>query len=396
MNTQEELQLTAIRALRQEISINDYGLPVGIYRVDMLPFHNYVPIDYTKPQPQVAAAQEFLPGSTSNYAVATSHPSDRDDDIDDLDEEDLDDTYDDVDPGIYHNAPGEDVPLDVDIGVLAVAPSATPIEHRTAGFLTEDLRNAFMPLDFMEGFPTFRNGDPFWLQLIYEPAEAYHAFHRYLQMSATAAADMPSFVNTSSVHLKKTAAGATGFRSIAKLAAEMQSSDSELLSFQEQLKVWSEMYYWEWRAKAYDHFRVARHRQQQEIRAIETQDSHYSMARRITAKLLEYVEHNEDFMDQMTPKVAFDGLKLATALERVSAGLPASGPLREDSEGNMRVTSMEMTMRRIGQSSKGNEEEIAQDDGSALLTKALESPQDLAVLQEMILRVHSTSVVSTR
>lgn len=388
MNAQEDQQLTAIKALKQEIAINDYGLPVGIYRLDMLPFHNYDPSF-------IAQAQTNLLESSSGME-AHSSPG-HEDDINEDDDEFLD--ISDEDSSILDSYDTHDE-VDVDLGVLAGsdASSLQPaiiLEHRTAGFLTEDLRHSFMPLEYTEGFPSFANGDPFWLQMIYEPADAYHAFHRYLQMSATLPADTPSFVNTSAIALKKQAAGATGFRSIALLASQMHPDDAGLLEFQQKLKLWSELYYWEWRAKAYDHFRVARHRQQQELRAIETQDSHYNMARRITAKLMQYIDTDEDFMDQMTPKVAFDGLKLATALERVSAGLPASGPLREDAEGNVRVTSMEMTMRRIGQSSKaGGEEELIQEDGSALLTRALQSPEELAVLQEMILRVHTTTTVA--
>ncbi|NIW97454.1 MAG: hypothetical protein GWN13_04260, partial [Phycisphaerae bacterium] len=41
MNHQEQIQIEAMRELQKKIPLNDYGLPVGIYRADLLPFHDY-------------------------------------------------------------------------------------------------------------------------------------------------------------------------------------------------------------------------------------------------------------------------------------------------------------------------------------------------------------------
>lgn len=374
MTDHREIQLEAVKHLREEITINDYGLPVGIYRLDLLPFHDYKPQVHQSTTPPssfdatgVEAQQTYSDPFTQELAgagiikeVGGVPNADTDADV--------------------------DTEVEVEVDEAPTALSSTPIEYRIAGFPADEIRQAFMPLEYHEGFPAFRNGDPFWLQLIYEPQDAYDAFHRYLQMSATTPADsvVGSVVSTSPA----LNAGATGFRSVALLAAQIYGHDHDLIAAQEQLKNWSELFYWEWRAKSYDHFRVARHRQQQEIRAIETQDTHYGIARRLTAKIMNYIDNEEDFMDQMTPKVAFDGLKLAMSAERIAAGLPAAGPLRAEDE--RPVTSMEMTMRRIGQSSR-NEDEIHIDEGSVLLQRALDNPADIEVFQEMILRVHTTT-----
>ncbi len=46
--TQEDLQVEALRALQAEIPLNDFGLPTGIYRTDLLPFHDYHPESRSK------------------------------------------------------------------------------------------------------------------------------------------------------------------------------------------------------------------------------------------------------------------------------------------------------------------------------------------------------------
>ena len=356
------IQLEAVRRLRGEITMTDFGLPTGIYRLDILPFHDYVSSQESS-TPQLSAPATIKLASTSVEGSASIEASQSLTHLDDSEHSDV---------------------LTPDTDVDAPKP---PKEVRIAGFIARDLQSAFMPLSFHEGYPAFENGDPFWLQLVFEPSEAFQAFQAYLQMSATTHADGIQHTPVKATD-DRAIAGATGFRSIALLAAELAADDAQIDSMQRKLCLWSELFYWDWRTKAYDHFRVARHRQQQEIRAIETQDSHYGIARRLTAKILEYIDDNEDFIELMTPKTALDALKLSTTLERVSAGLHAAGPNKE--EGERGVTSMEMTMRRIGKASN-SDIEIALDDGSTLLQEALQNPEDLAMIQEFILKVQKTS-----
>lgn len=43
------------------------------------------------------------------------------------------------------------------------------------------VRAAYVPLDYREGFPTLPNGSPFWMELDFEPIDAFRVFERYLK-----------------------------------------------------------------------------------------------------------------------------------------------------------------------------------------------------------------------
>ena len=40
---QPDFTVMAIRQLTAELPLNDFGLPTGIYRTDLLPYHEYIP-----------------------------------------------------------------------------------------------------------------------------------------------------------------------------------------------------------------------------------------------------------------------------------------------------------------------------------------------------------------
>lgn len=404
--TQEELQVQAIKDLRDHIALNDFGLPTGIYRLDHLPFHDYVEdwkeqedqlrLEAQEKQNEARAAEQKVLQQKKDSALKAKEDAedgilvDEDEEPTEEDEEIIAGAIDALtgDPGAFvDRSVRSGDHTDLNGSPLAETVAATKLPGRTAGFPTSELQRSFVPLFYDEGYPTFDDGDPLWLQLRYEPPSAYRAFERYLQMNATVPADVPTVDTTPG------AQGATGFRSIAQLAAHLQNDrggDGDIMALQKQLKVWSALYYWDWRAKAYDLFRVARHRQQEQIRAIETQDSHYLLGRKIVTKMMDFIE-SEDFEDQLTPKVAFDGLKLATTLERLSAGLPAGAP---QSKENVRVQSFEMTMRNIAQNNPETREHKI-DDKSSLIMGALSDPQTLETVQELILRVHSVETERT-
>ncbi len=329
--SQEGVQIDAIRNLTSELPLNDYGLPIGIYRTDLLPFHDYVP-----------------PGSKDLAVVV---------DVED------------VPPGVEQEGAPSPSP----------SPSTEVAGHiyRTAGFPTKALSIAFMPLQYDEGFPAFGSGAPFWARLDYEPSDAFAAFHKYLQMSL---GKMPTSID---VEEEYDGEEASGIRSISQLASEMHP-DSNLLQMIDLYKGYYHLYYWGMRAHSYDLFRTAQHRKQQEHRAIETQDEHYITSRRLRHKLMQYFDSQEDFWDLMTPKVGLDMLKTLTQLERISAGIPAAGPMSEEMLARGGVT-FEMELQTIAQSNRPSQGTTITDEGE-LLDNALKDPHATEILQRLIIR----------
>jgi hypothetical protein len=311
---QEQNQIQALRDLSREIPLNGYGLPTGIYRTDMLPFHDYSP-------------------ETPVFAAKASEGTD-------------------IIPHEYESV------------------------HRIAGFPSDALQPAFLPLSYDEGYPAFYDGTPFWERLPYEPFEEYSVFERYLQMDRSAR----SLDNEDPDEMGEVASGT---RSIAMLASSLHG-DGELLEMQDAYRNYYHLYYWNFRAKAYDIFKIAQHRKQQEMRAFETQDEHYILARRLMLKLMPYLEDEEDFWDMMTPKTAIDMLKTITQLQRISTGLPAGGPgaPREGSE-----RSMELVLRDVAQRQSIEVDNTQDQDSRLLLERTLKDPRSTEQLQELIIKM---------
>ena len=323
----ESIQINAIRALTAEMPLNDFGLPIGVYRTDLLPFHDYKPNSRSR-------KHDLLIVDASDADTKQE-------------------------------------------GAPATNTEVEPHVFRTAGFPTKSLATAFMPLQYDEGFPAFENGVPFWQRLEYEPAEAFEAFNKYLQMS------LGSIASSIDTENEYDGTEASGIRSISRMASEMYP-DSDLLGMIDIYKGYYHLYYWGMRAHAYDLFRVAQYRKQQEHRAIETQDEHYVTARRLRHRLMQYFDSDDEFWDLMTPKVGLDMLKTLTQLERVSAGIPAAGPMSEETAAKS-GTPFEVVLRTVAQANQVAKGVTITDEGE-ILDRALEDPQATGLLQELIIR----------
>ncbi len=382
----EGQQVDAIRELRNQITMTSFGLPTGIYRPDMLPWGDYNPnatITVVIPE----KGPELLDTNGTNDETTLSL-EEIEAVVENIDEEEevL------FDPITFEPIEQIDRTPRQRVHPLIAAPLHLPGDvikhktvHRIAGFLTEDIMSAFVPLVYDEGFPTFENGDPFWTCLHYEPMEAYAAFVKYLAMSSGGKMQVVLDDDLEDTSDPENIRGASGVRSISQLANELERDDTQVIAVQEQLQVWAQLYYWDWRAKAYDLFRVVQHRTQQEIRAIETQDSHYLISRRLIAKALEFMDDDEDFKDQLTPKMALDMLRLGMTGERLAAGMSATGG---SGDGTPAVhTSVSMSLRQVANDSKGEEVEISESGGVEILEQALHDPKKTEILQDLILEM---------
>ncbi|KKN04034.1 hypothetical protein LCGC14_1101660 [marine sediment metagenome] len=368
--SQEDLQVEALRALSAEIPLNDFGLPQGIYRTDLLPFHDYRP--HEKPNS----------GNDKSHSLiilddpCVSSPDDEET------MENMKKWYE-VEGRLGSPEEPEDTPDGSRVGNLIVAPQADPTEaegnnedYRIAGFPAQALSNAFVPLQYDEGFPAFASGLPFWGRLEYEPSDAYQAFDQYLHMSMGKNADRDEE--------EYNGEAAPGTRSLSTLVAQLHP-DSKLLKMINVYQQYYHLYYWGPRAHAFDLFRVAQHRKQQELRAIETQDEHYVESKRLRHKLTAYFDDQENFWDFMTPKVAIDFFKTITQLERISSGVPAAGPMSEAREG-AGGQPFEVAFRTIAQTNRSTAAGTTIDEEGKVLDKALEDPAVTEYLQELIIK----------
>ncbi len=346
-------QVQAIRTLSAEIPLNDFGLPTGIYRTDLLPYH-----DYKAPRSSAVASN----GDGSDNGDGANGVNDGGVVIDHSDiQSDLSLT------SVPHET-GEADEADV------------PDIYRIAGFPAHELHNAFMPLQFDEGFPAFENGQPFWSRLEYEPSDAFEAFQKYLQMSLGSPGTIPSVEDDDTDYDGRSA---TGTRNISILVAG-QFEDRQLLQMGQIYQQYFHLYYWGVRAHAYDLFRIAQYRTQQELRMVETQDEHYVQTRRLRHRLMQYFNNEEEFWDMMTPKTGIDMFKTVTSLERISAGLPAGGPANEASEAN-RGRPFEVTLRSVAQTNR-RIRDVNVDEEGEVLDRALEDPETTEILQELIIK----------
>ncbi len=333
--SQEDIQVEAMRSLTKEIPLNDFGMPTGIYRTDLLPFHDYKP-SHSTPTTVAELVPTSLPALEFNAENAKG-----------------------LTEGLHEPYIEE------------------PQTYRIAGFPAETIHNAFMPLQYDEGFPAFGSGLPFWAKLDYEPADAFLAFEEYLQMSK---GKMPIDMEDEADEYNGEAA--TGSRNISLLATSMHNGKGlEMASLYQD---YYHLYYWGMRAHSYDLCRLAQHRAQQEIRAVETLDDQYVSARRLRHRVMMYMENNEDFWDLMTPKIAIDVLKTSSQMERISAGLPAAGPPNANQPNNGGRT-FEMEVQTISQTHRRVESQDLTEEG-AILDRALESPESTEILQRLIIK----------
>ena len=328
-----DMQTEAIRNLTREIPLNDFGLPTGIYRVDLLPFHEY----------------------QDEQTLALTH-----------------------DPNLDPNLDPEMGEATKSISLVDFDAHRHTDDYRIAGFPARSLHQAFMPLQYDEGFPALDTGLPFWSRLEFEPAEAYEAFQKYLQMNLGSPGSHGGDIDDDYDGRE-----ARGTRSLSALVGE-QFGDQDLNRMAQLYQEYYHMYYWGLRAHSYDLFRVAQYRKQQELRSIETQGEHYHISRRMRHRLMKYMDSEEEFWDLMSPKVAMDMLKTLTQLERISAGLPAAGPATADSEGRSGAP-FEVMLRTVAQGNRRGGERTITEDGE-MLDMALEDANATGVLQELIIR----------
>lgn len=240
----------------------------------------------------------------------------------------------------------------------------------------EDLQAAYCELDYSQGYPTLPSGEPFWHKLDYEPGLAYSAFQIFLDASVEDARELTALADNSE------------FKRVLETQLQHPPSQKECL---EVLQEYYILYYWKVRARAHDLFKEAAYRHKRIQRAMSAEDYHYNLAESLLKKVEAYLG-TDDFVKNLTPKTALDALTKLVAIQRVSAGLPAMGPLQ--AKDAPQAMDFEMILRTIGaQQANANPNGAYGGSGGGgrqknpVLDSILSDPTTAKSMQELVIRI---------
>ena len=343
-------QIRALRELAPEIPTNEYGLVTGFYRPDFLP-NEILDIPEVSEIPQETASIDQPEEESTNLEGSTESTN----------------STNSTESTVIIPFPNDSEKKKEDskppaATLLIGSQDKSKSKSVTKGLSPEQLEAAWTPLSYDGGYPILPCGTAFWGQLDYESPEAFQIFTAFLQM--------PTLTGT-------------GTRVLSELSVILSKEASAKIPT-EMLQGYCHLYYWNQRVAAYDLFKVAAHRKELELRAIETQDDHYQVSTKLLGRLHEFMDGDADFWDLMTPKVAIDFQKNLIQMQRISAGLPGAAPLREEERGG---DSIEVTMRQIG--GKNQQNKVANDDDQEiLLDKVLEDETMAEMAQELVIKLN--------
>lgn len=341
---------TQIRNLISRVPVNHLGLVEGIYRPDLLPAYP----ETASPNNNTVTDETIIDDPAPE---AQTLPSIADDEV--------------IEHAPQSQAPEESSPGSKPSGSVAlslIAPNREPLAQ-----YEKEIKAAYTVLDYAEGFPTLE-GMPFWMQLSFEPADAFFCFAIYLKLGDKGARRLIDILEDPDMK---------------KLPVQARPTPKEL---EEKFHT----YYWGQRVKAYDMFYMAHRRKERERRAFETEDSHYFRASKILAIFDEYIDANkDDLIETMTPKAAMEFAKTGMQIQRMSTGLDANG--KQSSTDIPQGASVEVIMRsmvRETQSSLSDEtankaDETAQlmDEKRQKLREIMKDPAMIERAQELIIKL---------
>lgn len=214
--------------------------------------------------------------------------------------------------------------------------------------ITAVLDASVLQLNYDQGFPVLPTGKVFWEQLPFETDDAHMMFLSFLELE--------------------------GLRKLTDV--EMRKYPTVLL--QEHFH----NHFWNYRAQAFDLYRIANQQRTRLNRMLSTEESHYRMAEKMTKKLDAYFDQLNllDDDSEITPDKAVSMLDKLVGIQRVSAGLPRNGETKENNGGRRLVSPQQM----IGNANDaGARSENAVDDD---FDDILNDPDAIALAQELILK----------
>lgn len=274
---------------------------------------------------------------------------------------------------------------DIPVGIFRTDLVPDDATHYTKEQLLQLLDRTFLPFSFEEGFPAIEcsvglpeeNGLlPIWHQLDFEPAHLYSAFYGYLQqkvrMIASLRKDAADLINGTPLQ-------------------ELQSAHT--------------LYFWETRAKAFDNYNLARKRHLRQRAALELEDTHLATASSLLDMVLEHIngsdEKRENFLNALSPRIALEYIRTMTQLQRVSTGLPASGPPQSQQDPvGPRIDSIEVHASNVANKTDSLDPDRIRPhthsstidlevDGETRRAEVLNDPELLQSVQEVVIRIAS-------
>lgn len=236
--------------------------------------------------------------------------------------------------------------------------SPTPAQVEGMQDVEAHLDSASVPLDYSQGYPTLPNEQAMWKQLDYEPAEQYQMFLHYL--------------------------GQDGIREISRIDKFEPTVVSEA----------AVLYYWSYRSRAYDMYRVVHHSRQKIQRALSIENKHFEMAEKLMAKLGKYFENMEltdggngddDIDPNITPEKAVGMMEKLVKIQRISAGLPAMGESKENQLLRPNLTPVDGMQQLV------RDKVRVDDDTEDALEMLGDDPDDIVAAQELVIRMQLSS-----
>lgn len=271
------------------------------------------------------------------------------------------------------------------------------------------LQVAYQDLSYEHGYPTLHDGRPYWHKLEFEPGFAYGAFQIYLEQLNLGPREITALAKNEELKAiaTKTYCTPAALRPESEAdergSSEKGSSESVLdpvtgnqviseAYLGRILQEFSILYYWRSRSKAHDIYQEAAYRHLRLRRQMTTEGKHFDMAQTLMDKLQGDVFSDKEFWTGMSAKTAVDFLKALVAIQRVSLGLPAAGPLSQKE--TPADTTFELIMRSLAQkASSGNVYDATNSQTAAreILQGVLKDEGATANLQELVIRITQAS-----
>ncbi len=302
--------------LNASLPLNELNLPNFIYRPDML--------DHTMIQRALLAFRDQAPTSTTTNSQGA-----------DSSEEEPDLFSDTILSSLVLDQPGSTTTA------IRVSP-----ETRFQGIqdIQSQMEAAMIHLEYHEGFPALPDGTPFWERLATEPENAFDAFFSYIE------------------------AGPTRKR-------------KDLIAYPtEQVNEWFHIYFWTYRVKAFELFKVVDANKRRVFRMLQTEDSHFKQAEKLLTKVTATLDGYtaEEWKDVGIERL-IGALEKLVKVQRISAGLSANGGAIEP-EDLKRAPSTQVIVNQIVENTPETQKNREDD-----LDLLVDSPESVEMAQQLII-----------
>lgn len=210
------------------------------------------------------------------------------------------------------------------------------------------LESSRIYLEYHHGYPTIKDELPFWSKMEWEPESAFEEFLRYLELGG------------------------------ARKLSDLNHTAPDLI------KQYYHMYYWGYRAAAFDMYLVAHHHRLRHQRIFEVEDTHWKAAKSLFTKLNTALDqYDPEKLKEVEPDKLVKMLKTAVDIQRLAAGLTVGG-LTKEGENGPKAPSVEITMRQIAENQGVKPTQEAEIDFSQIY----DDPEKLAAAQSVVIKVN--------